>query len=495
MGSSHVDLDVTHAGVVETQGIEFVPLSERWSGPRDVSVVMLVANLCFSVIAVGFVPIAVGLTLPMAVLTVVGGSLLGSALFACFGLLGPRTGTNGPVSTGAFFGVKGRIVGTIVAGCTAIGSVALAVWVSGEFIVSTAIRLFSLDDASPLLSAISYASVFIGCVVLAMFGSRLIVLSQRFLLLPVLAVMIVGFFIMGPRYDGAGTSFGAGASASSVAIAVLTGVSTALSYCSLVNDYTRYIHPARYTGRRIAVWSAVGLFVGLSVSLIFGALMASVVANPDPISGAALELPLWYVLCLSFVAILGGFGQAGVALYATGLDLSSVFPRLTRLWATLSMALVAAVLVYLGVFVWNALSSLAVLLAVLAALAVPWICVTYCGMYLTGNRFYAQDLQRFVRRETGGLYWYRNGWHRTAMLAWTVGSVAALAFVNTGTVAGPGGKFLGFDASLPAGIVGTIAALFVSARMLDGRWDPWWSFNREDEAELERGLGDEVVPS
>jgi purine-cytosine permease-like protein len=42
------------------------------------------------------------------------GNLLGATLLTPFSLIGPRAGTNGPVASGAFFGVAGRMIGSII---------------------------------------------------------------------------------------------------------------------------------------------------------------------------------------------------------------------------------------------------------------------------------------------------------------------------------------------------------------------------------------------
>ena len=51
-------------------------------------------------------------------------------------IIGPRTGTNMTVSSGAFFGIRGRFIGSGIALAIALGFAAVTVWTSGDAIVA-----------------------------------------------------------------------------------------------------------------------------------------------------------------------------------------------------------------------------------------------------------------------------------------------------------------------------------------------------------------------
>ena len=84
-------------------------------------------------------------------------------------LIGPRTGTNGPVSSGAFFGVVGRIIGSAIALLIAIGFYALAVWTGGQIAVYGAHALFGLHSGN-LELGISYAIIASIAITAAIYG-------------------------------------------------------------------------------------------------------------------------------------------------------------------------------------------------------------------------------------------------------------------------------------------------------------------------------------
>ncbi len=97
---------------IERHGIEFIPDEERASRPVNLFYILLGGCLTFSLFVIGWFPIAFGLGWWSSFSAVVVGSVAGALLLAPMGLFGPRTGTNNPVSSGAHFGVVGRLIGT-----------------------------------------------------------------------------------------------------------------------------------------------------------------------------------------------------------------------------------------------------------------------------------------------------------------------------------------------------------------------------------------------
>lgn len=108
------DIDVlgTHSTVphgavtgklIEQHGIDTIPESERHSSPKTIFMILIGAQLTYGVIVAGWLPVALGLGWWSSVTALILGLLIGSAILAPMALLGPRSGTNGAVSSGAFF--------------------------------------------------------------------------------------------------------------------------------------------------------------------------------------------------------------------------------------------------------------------------------------------------------------------------------------------------------------------------------------------------------
>src|SRR5262249_477853 len=125
------DVAMDSFGKIESHGIDFIPEADRHSRPLNIFWILIRANLTFGLIVLGALPVAFGLSWWSSFSSIIIGDLLGALLFAPMALIGPRTGTNGPVSSGAFFGVVGRIIGSALALFIAIGFYALAVWTGG----------------------------------------------------------------------------------------------------------------------------------------------------------------------------------------------------------------------------------------------------------------------------------------------------------------------------------------------------------------------------
>src|SRR5699024_1210051 len=86
---------------VEVKGIDYIPETERDSSPLNVFFVIAGAPLCFPVMLLGAAPVALGLGWWDAFFSLTIGILVGSVITAPIGLLGTKTGTNGPVGSGA----------------------------------------------------------------------------------------------------------------------------------------------------------------------------------------------------------------------------------------------------------------------------------------------------------------------------------------------------------------------------------------------------------
>src|SRR3954447_4138876 len=89
------------AGRVEAAGVAYIPEAARDSRPANLAAVFFGGNLAFSVIVFGWLPIMFGLGWWSAVTASVVGLAIGTVVTVPMALLGPRTGTNNTVSSGA----------------------------------------------------------------------------------------------------------------------------------------------------------------------------------------------------------------------------------------------------------------------------------------------------------------------------------------------------------------------------------------------------------
>jgi purine-cytosine permease-like protein len=138
--------------------------------------------------------------------------------------------------------------------------------------------------------------------------------------------------------------------------------------------------------------------------------------------------------------------------------MSSIVPRLSRVQATLVVAVLAVILVYVGTFATEMVNSVTVFLAFLAMVIAPWMVIIAIGFFSRGGWYDPDDLQVFNRGERGGRYWFTGGFNLRAFAAWVPASVIGCFFSSTTWFTGPGADLVdGADISfLVSAVIGGV---------------------------------------
>ncbi len=457
-------------GRVEETGVEYIPESERDSRPANLAAVFLGGNLAFSLIVFGWLPITFGLGWWSTVTASALGLALGTAITAPLALLGPRTGTNNTVASGAHFGVTGRLVGSGLTLFFALAYAAIAVWTSGDALVASAHRLIGTPSGDGAL-AVGYALIGIEIAVVALHGHGTVVALQRIVVPVVGVLLLLGVIAFAGRFSAgnAGGDYVLGGFWPTWVLAVTVAVAGPLSYAPSLGDYSRRISRHRHSDRAVLLAASGGVFLGLFVTTLFGAFTAVTFTHlgPSYVQDLVAAAPAWYVLPILIIGLAGGVGQGVLNMYASGLDLAALIPRARRVHTTLITSVLALVLLYIGTFVFDAVDSITAMTLVLNGLAAPWIVVNLLGFVLARRgRYDPDDLQVFNRGERGGRYWFAGGWNLRAVGAWATGSAFGLLAVDTQLYTGPlAGLAGGVDLSL-AGSAAIAAAVYVAALRL-----------------------------
>jgi purine-cytosine permease-like protein len=434
-------------GRIEEAGIECLPESERTSRPRNLFYVFVGLNFSWAVVVYGWLPMTFGLTFWSAAVSMTAGIVVGSLLAMWVALLGPRTGTNMAVSSGAHFGINGRLIGT---GLTVLGTLvytAVTVWTSGDAVVASGNRLFGLADNN-WVRAITYGITTLLFIVIALYGHATIVATQKVVAVVCGVVLVAGVFAYSGSFD-AGRSLGEYALGSywpTWVLSFVLGVAGPISYATIIGDYTRRISRKRFSDRQVLTAIAGGLIVGEVIPMVFGMFTAAAFLQTSDSYMFDLvgNAPGWYVLPILVVGVLGGLGQGVTSMYGTGLDLESLLSRLSRVQTTTIAAVLSTAAVFLGVFVLDAADAFTAVTIFLNAITVPWVAVLACAAIRNRNREYdLYDLQAFAQHRRGGRYWFTGGWNLPAVIAWLSGAVVGALAVNTGTYVGPLADALG----------------------------------------------------
>ncbi|WP_247745896.1 cytosine permease [Streptomyces oryzae] len=448
---------------IEQHGVDVIPEAERTGRPRDIVSFLIGSNLALGVVIFGWLPVSFGLGFWPAVSSLVVGTLIGTVLVAPLALVSLRTATNLSTSSGAQFGVRGRLLGSAIGLLLSLGYTALTLWVGGDAMVGSLARLFGMPDSAAGY-AIVYAVLAVSTAVCAVYGYKLLLRLSRVLAIGMTALLVVGLFAYAPHFTTqapTGTEYLLGDFWTTWLLSVVAaGLSGPIAFITLLGDYTRYMSPARHSSRRVYLTTCLGLVAGLLIPQLFGTFTAVAVnAATDYAGPLVAQAPFWFLVPLLLAASFGSIGNAGLMLYSMGLDLDAIVPRTTRTKATYTVAGLSTALVYLGHFVWDAQDAMTAFVLLLTAVGAPWAVIVLIGHIRCRGVYDAEALQVLNRRSIGGRYWYTAGWNLRATVAWAIGSCVGLLAVDTPLYTGPLVPRLGgFDLSFLLSSAVTAAA-------------------------------------
>ncbi|MEU4548122.1 purine-cytosine permease family protein [Nonomuraea dietziae] len=449
---------------IETYGVERIPDADRSARPIDLFRLAFGGANTFATCVLGAFPILFGLSFWQGVTATVLGLVVGALILAPLSLFGPLNGTNNAVSSSAHLGVHGRIVGSFLSLLTAIAFFSISVWSSGDALVGGAHRLVGLQE-SDVTYGVAYALFAVLVLVVCVYGFRFMLFVNKIAVLAASLLFVLGVFAFAGDFDPsyAGTlAAGDPLFWPSFIGAALIVLSNPVSFGAFLGDWSRYI-PANTPRSRVlaaAFLSQIATFLpflfGLTTASIIATKAATYVdpAAPNYVGGLLAISPGWYFVPVCLIALIGGMSTGTTALYGTGLDFSSVFPRFSRVQATIFIGTLSIVFIFVGRFAANLTQSISTFATLIITCTAPWMVIMMLG-YLTRRGWYdAEALQVFNRRQRGGRYWFTHGWNWRGMTAWLVSAVVAILFVNLpGQFVGPLGDLAGgVDISLPVGL-------------------------------------------
>jgi purine-cytosine permease-like protein len=118
------------------------------------------------------------------------------------------------------------------------------------------------------------------------------------------------------------------------------------------------------------------------------------------------------------------------SLYGTGLDFSSVFPRLNRVQASLFIGTLAFVFILVGRLAFDLLASVNAFIGAIVICTTPWMIIMMIGYWVRRGYYSPVDLQVFNQGRLGGRYWFSAGTNWRGMAAWIPAAVVGVLFAN-----------------------------------------------------------------
>lgn len=463
---------------VESHGVERIPDADRTATPLDLFRLAFGGANTFSTCVLGAFPILFGLSFWQGLAATLLGVVAGALILCPMAVFGPVNGTNNAVSSSAHLGVHGRVVGSFLSLLTAVAFFSISVWSSGDALVGGAHRLFGLERSTPSY-VVAYALFAVLVLAVCVYGFRFMLFVNKVAVTSASLLFLLGVIAFAgdfdPSYAGVFTDSADAATQSlfwpSFIGAALIVLSNPVSFGAFLGDWSRYI-PAS-TPRRKVIGAAFLSQIATLLPFLFGLSTASIIAAkapeyvdpaaPDFVGGLLAISPSWFFLPVCLLALIGGLSTGTTSLYGTGLDFSSVFPRLSRVRATVLVGVVAIGFIFVGRFGLDLVRSISTFATMIITCTTPWMVVMILGFWTRRGWYDPEALQVFNRRQSGGRYWFAHGWNWRGMTAWWVSAVLGVLFTNIpGQFVGPLGDLAGgVDISLPLSLA-VSAVLFLT---------------------------------
>lgn len=446
---------------IEVHGLDPIPPEHAHGHPSELFWTWMGGNFNYVVLTTAALTVLFGLGLWQALLAVTIGSIAGAAVLGLCSIFGPRTGTATIVNTRAAFGLNGNY------------PVALLSWLSasGWVAVNSVLAIFALVQLASVAglgngTGIKIAAiiiVLIGQVGIALFGHATVVASERIFFI-VSVILIFGLLIFAlPKVNWA---YGGGQQAGSTAFGTwLLGLSVIfagpISWTNYASDYSRYFKRDTRPGQ-VVFWAFLGMLASSLLAGFVGTVLATLVDMSNPVDNLPKILPGWYLVPFLLVVIWGATANNVLNLYTAGLGLLALRVQVPRWIAVCLVGVIAAILTFIAVFVYNFMALYAQWLSLTLILLCPWVAILLVDYFVRRGQYDAEALHTWGK----GPYWYSGGVNWPALGVYVVGVLAALAFANSTLWQSPiaTGALGGADLSLFAGLIVTGVLYYFLAR-------------------------------
>jgi purine-cytosine permease-like protein len=457
---------IDEVGKVETRGIDQIPDVERNSNPKNMAAAFASVQFCFVIVVFGSLPILWGLGWWSTLTAVTVGVAIGSLVIAAMSLSGPLTGTNQSVSSGAYFGVKGRLIGSAIALFIDIAFCALIAWTTGQTLVDGSNLLFGTPTGNGPL-AIGMVLAVILLVAIGYLGHATLVASYKVWLIAAVILQVLMVIVVSPHFHLADDGkYLLGSFWPTWMLAMTVAISIPIGYITWPNDYGRRM-PRTTSPRTLGIWAFAGMFVGCWVAFMFGAYLTLSFADPTVsfVDGVFAASPTWFVIPLVLYGVLGNTVNGGPGIYNSALDLQTLLYRVPRNIVVLIIGAIVLVTALVGVIVLNAIATIDAIVIVMIVVVTPWAVITILGMWRRKGHVYADDLHAFAIPGARGPYWFTGGVNYRAVSGLVAGIIVGLLFSSNGLFTGPFASALGgVDLSFTsAGITGGVVYLVLEA--------------------------------
>lgn len=428
---------------VEPYSVERIPAAERHGIPFHLFPLWLGANLTIADFALGFLPIGLGLSLPLTLIALALGNVFGGALLALASSMGPRSGYPQMISGRWTFGRIGEYLP------------AAFNWLStaGWFTVNNVLGSFGLRVVFPSVPFwVAALLLVVVQVMLAVFGHNLIHGYERVMSV-VLGILFLIATFRALSHFSVLSAYHAKPVSPTIALfaIVLAGAfSYIASWAPYASDYSRYL-PESSSRSASIMWTFLGSVIASLWLEILGALVAILAGSAagNPIAALHTVMGSFGGIAVAAV-ILGATAADALNLYSNSLSARALDITLPR-WI---LAVVAgAVGLGLSLYGSGKFSEFYTnFLLLLSYWITPWLAVLFVDFFLRRRR--ADE------RPDNGIRW-------GALGSYLLGIAVSIPFMSTSWFTGPlASRFDGADFSYYVGflVAGVFYWLWASTR-------------------------------
>lgn len=406
--------------VPEPYSIEHIPIAERHGRSRQLLWLWLAANLTIADYALGFIPVALGLSLGPALAALALGNVLGGLVLAWSAAMGPAAGF-----PQMFIGRRafGRVGGYIPAALN---------WLStaGWFTVNTILGSFAIQLLIPGLPFLIAALILvIFQTLLVVYGHNLLQAFERYMA-GILGILFAVATVIALSHGSTITAWHPKPVAGTLALfAIVLAISFSyiMSWSPYASDYSRYL-PESTSRTSIAVYVFIGSAVASFLTEVVGILVA-ILAPGASSSIAALKIALGGFGSLAVVAVILGATTANVLnLYSNTMSAKVLDIRLARWQLAILSGALGLILALVGY--QNFTQNYVNFLVVLDYWIMPWLAVVLLDYY---------GFRHVLSRE----FSQAPGWNRNGPIAFVVGLLVSIPFMAEKFYTGPLSSWFG----------------------------------------------------
>ncbi|WP_186236990.1 purine-cytosine permease family protein [Burkholderia gladioli] len=432
--------------LIEKHTIGYVPPEDRHGKVRDLFTLWFGGNIAPLPIVTGALGVQIfHLNLLWGIVAIIVGQALGGVLMALHSAQGPQMGIPQMIQSRAQFGSWGALLVTVIAGVMYVGFFASNIVLAGK-------SLHGISSAVPLPVGIVIGAL--GSGLIGIIGYRFIHILNRIGTWVLGIGIVVGFWYIFTHVGTADFLTRGGFNFAGWLATVSLSALWQIAFAPYVSDYSRYL-PADVKVSSTFWATYLGCTIGSSLAFVFGAVAVLAVAPGVDTMDAVKQATGPFGSLMLVLFLLSVISHNALNLY--GAVLSSITSIQTFAWrwiptararAVFSIVILAACCYFAIGVSTNFVSSLVDLVLALLVVLVPWTAINLIDFYVIHKGDY--DIQSIFRVD-GGIY---GRFNPQALIAYAVGILVQIPFMNTPMYAGPVPGYLdGADLSWVIGLV------------------------------------------